>query len=380
MKKLLIGITVLALVAVTGVVLVSSSQAAPTATPKPVPPLPVVKAAAKIIAEAKVVPVTSAELAFASGGIVAETLTAPGEQVKAGKVLARLDTRILDLQVAQEEANLAASQARLSQLKNAPSAAEFEAVQQSVVAAQAAYDNLLHPSAGELAELKADVEKRRAHLDQATAAYDRVGGDANPFSGMLPQRVDVQTAWLDYVGAQALYDARVNPPEDDVQKALADLQEAKNHQAGLKPTVDELAEAQANVACAQAVRDLAVERLKNSSLLAPFAGMIVSFDAKVGEYVMAGAPVLRLADVSAWQIDTTDLTELDAIKIREGTPVTITFDAIPGFEMPGKVTHIKLYGENRQGDIVYTVVITPDRQDARLRWNMTAKVSIDEVR
>ena len=54
----------------------------------------------------------------------------------------------------------------------------------------------------------------------------------------------------------------------------------------------------------------------------------------------------------------------------------MTFDAIPGLELSGHVSQIKPYGDTRQGDIVYTVTITPDQQDERLRWNMTAKVSI----
>jgi HlyD family secretion protein len=33
-------------------------------------------------------------------------------------------------------------------------------------------------------------------------------------------------------------------------------------------------------------------------------------------------------------------------------------------------------GENKQGDITYVATIPPDRQDERLRWNMTAAVSI----
>lgn len=379
MKKLLIGICSLVVVAVAGVVLVSSSLAAPKGALEPQSTLPVVKTDAKIVAEAKVVPATSAELAFTSGGIVAEVPVAPGEQVKAGELLARLDTRILELQLEQEEANLAAAQARLGQLKNAPSAAEVEAARQNVVAAQAAYDNLLHPSVGELTTLKTDVDKSKARLDQATAAYDRLGGDSNPYAGMLPQRADVQTAWLEHVRAQAQYDARINPADDDVQQALAELQDAKNRQAGLKPTADKLAEAEGNEASAQAARNLAVERLKNAKLLAPFAGTVISSDVKIGEYVTPGTSVLRIADVSAWQVETTDLTELDVVKVREGTPVTITFDAIRGFEMAGKVSHVKLYGENRQGDIVYTVIVTPDQQDTRLRWNMTAKVSIAEA-
>jgi HlyD family secretion protein len=40
------------------------------------------------------------------------------------------------------------------------------------------------------------------------------------------------------------------------------------------------------------------------------------------------------------------------------------------------VSRIKDPGKNRQGDITYTVVVTPDQQDARRHWNMTATVSI----
>lgn len=379
MKKLIIGIVVLVLVAVGGGALVSASQAASTAATPSQAMLPPVKAEAKIVAEAKVVPETSAALAFPAGGIVAGVLTAPGQLVEPGQVLVQLDTGTLELQLAEQEANLAAAQARSSQLENTPSMIQVQSARQNLAAAEAAYDNLLHPSAGELAALKADVDKSKALLDQATAAYDRVGGDGNVFAAMLPQRAQMQTAWLDYTRALALYDARVNPTDAEIQQALADVQNAKNEQARLQPTVDELAEAEANAAAAQAARDLAADQLRNARLAAPIAGTVVSVEAKVGEYVTAGISILQLADVSAWQIETTDLTELDIDKIREGMLATITFDAIPGLELPGKVSFIKLYGENRQGDIVYTVVVTPDQQDARLRWNMTAKVNFDQA-
>jgi HlyD family secretion protein len=47
-------------------------------------------------------------------------------------------------------------------------------------------------------------------------------------------------------------------------------------------------------------------------------------------------------------------------------------------ELTGKVASIKGFGENRQGDIVYTVVVKLDTQDPRLRWNMTAKVTFSK--
>jgi len=41
------------------------------------------------------------------------------------------------------------------------------------------------------------------------------------------------------------------------------------------------------------------------------------------------------------------------------------------------VVRIKAIGENKMGDITYTVVIQPDQHDERLRWNMTASVVIE---
>jgi HlyD family secretion protein len=82
-----------------------------------------------------------------------------------------------------------------------------------------------------------------------------------------------------------------------------------------------------------------------------------------------------LADVSAWQIQTDDLTELQVGRVNEGDRVTLTLEAIPDLELAGKVTRIRPIGENKRGDITYTVIITPDRQDSRLKWNMTAIVA-----
>ena len=97
----------------------------------------------------------------------------------------------------------------------------------------------------------------------------------------------------------------------------------------------------------------------------------------MGEQVSPGAPVAVLADLSSWQIETDDLTELNIVRIAEGAPVLITFDAIPDLELPGKVVRIKEIGENKMGDMTYTVIIAPDQNDDRLRWNMTATVVIE---
>ena len=134
--------------------------------------------------------------------------------------------------------------------------------------------------------------------------------------------------------------------------------------------------AAAEVQSAQAALTLAQAALDATELRAPFAGTVAAIMPKAGEYVASGAALVDLADMAAWQIETTDLTELNVVSVRAGSPAEMTFDAIPGLKLPGTVSRIRALGENRQGDITYIVTVKPARHDARLRWNMTASVTI----
>jgi len=194
------------------------------------------------------------------------------------------------------------------------------------------------------------------------------------------------------VAAAQLQQAKAGPSKEDIAVAQAQLQQASGQlataQAQVKqaeaslararkgPTAEDVAVVSAQVEQARVGVERARSALGDGELRAPFAGTIVSLSAKAGEYLAGGQVLVRLADLGNWQIETTDLTELGVVNVREGDPVAVTFDALPDLQLSGKVATIRGYGEDRQGDIVYTVVIAPDRQDERLRWNMTAKVSI----
>ena len=368
----------------------------------------------------------SAALGLPSAGVVISVPVTLGAQVKAGDVLAQLDTRQLELQLAQAAANVAVAQAKLDQFNEGPAAQDVAAAQQNVASAQAAYDKVragpaasdlaaaraaltsaqknyarvrAGPNAEQLRNLAAQRDNARAARDQAQAAYDRIKGA--PDAGARPESLQLQQATNNFNAADAAYkdaqghptDAelaaasaqvqaaqaaldRLTPDAAEVQAKLAALENAKAALAKLQPTAGDRAVLEAGVQAAQAARDLAAEQLSAARLVAPFAGTVVSLDIAAGEYATPGTPILRLADTSAWRIETKDLTELNIAQVQEGMPATITFDAIPGLELSGRVSQIKPYGDNRQGDIVYTVTITPDQQDERLRWNMTAKVSL----
>jgi len=98
-------------------------------------------------------------------------------------------------------------------------------------------------------------------------------------------------------------------------------------------------------------------------------------NAKTGGSINAGEIAVTIADISSWIVITTDVTEIDVVKLKESQPVTVTLDAIPDTVLNGEVLSIgQGYTEN-QGDIVYEVTILLTDQDPNMRWGMTAVVT-----
>jgi HlyD family secretion protein len=169
--------------------------------------------------------------------------------------------------------------------------------------------------------------------------------------------------------------------QGNVVAAQASVSAAEAHLAEIqaKPTDATLAAASARVKGAEVNLKQARLAVEKTTLSAPIAGTIVEINLKVGEIPATTSAAVVLADLSSWEIETDDLTELSVVRIREGDAATITFDALPGFEIPGTVAEITSLGKNRQGDIVYTVTIKPSSWDERLRWNMTASAQINSA-
>jgi HlyD family secretion protein len=298
-----------------------------------------------------------------------------------------------------------AAQAQLARVEQGARPEEIAAAEAALAAAQASLQKVKEgPREGELVAARADVANAQAALQQAQAAYDRVKD--SPEIQMRPEALALEQATNAYNAAKARLNAlQTGASSADIAAARAQVQQAQAQLdavkaparsaeieaaqaeirraqaqldlllAGARP--ETIAAVEADVAAAEAALQQANVALAETELRAPFAGTLASFDAKVGEQVAPASPIAVLADLSAWQIETDDLTELNVVRVHEGDPVTITFDAIPDLELPGKVVRIEAIGQNKMGDITYTVVVEPEQYDERLRWNMTASVVIE---
>lgn len=167
--------------------------------------------------------------------------------------------------------------------------------------------------------------------------------------------------------------------EANVAQAQAALDAARAQQAlapdGVPQEQKDLLAAQ--VAQAQAALEAAQTMLAEASLRAPFAGTIVTIDTEVGEVVAPGAPVVMLADLSEWRVETLDMQEGDAVRLRRGQRVRVKVAALPGETLAGVVERIALSASAYQGNVTYVVRVRLEETAAPLSWGMTAFVEID---
>lgn len=171
----------------------------------------------------------------------------------------------------------------------------------------------------------------------------------------------------------------------DVRRAEAALERAEIQlelvpddasPAQLESAQAELRLAQAELTLARSALAEAEVALRQTELRAPFAGTVVRIEVSEGEQALAGETLITIADLSAWFLETTDLGELDVVRIAVGDRATITFEALPELTLSGTVDRINARGTAQQGGVRFDVVIAPDEHHPELLWNLTATVSI----
>ena len=118
----------------------------------------------------------------------------------------------------------------------------------------------------------------------------------------------------------------------------------------------------------------AKDNLLNYSLYAPFSGTLSSVAVKKTDSVSSGTIIATL--ITNQQVAEITLNEVDAAKIIIGQKTTLTFDAIPDLTIAGKVAEIDSVGTVSSGVVNYTIKISFDTSDARVKPGMSTNATI----
>ncbi len=345
-----------------------------------------------VVASGEVVPAQEAQLGFAVAGRVQTVAVVEGGEVQPDEVLVTLETDLLEVDLTQAQAALAAAQAQQALRAADPRPGEVAAAEAQVQAAEAALaqaaaqrDQLAAgATAAEVAAAQAQLAAAQAEEKAARDAYDQLRDrkveDWEEEVTILRLRAAQQSriaAEAQLAQAEKGAEIQVRIARAAVWSAAAQRDAAQAQldllQAGA--TAEEIAAAEAAVEQASAALQAARAALDQATLRAPFAGIVAALEVAPGETVLPGQVVLALADLGHLQVETTDLSERDVGLVTVGDRAIVHVDPL-GVEIGGQVVRVASQATTVGGDVVYQVVVALDEQPPGLRWGMTVEVEI----
>ena len=221
-----------------------------------------------------------AEVSAESGGRVVATPVERGSRVESGTVLVRVSPAEAAAQLQEAEANAAQIEARLG------------------LQPGTSFDPMVVP----------DVMNAKASLDLAEAEFARM-------RSLLDQKVV----------SQSEFDQR----STQVEAARQQYQVAQN---SARQSYRSLQAARARLA-------LAAKNVADTSVKAPFSGIVAERLVSVGDYVTRGTRVATVVKIDPLRVELT-IPEQAVSLVRVGQPVKLTVDAYPGEVFEAKVRFV----------------------------------------
>lgn len=295
--------------------------------------------AVSVSASGTVVPAHNVGVYPPTSGTLAHVEVSDGAQVKAGDVLATLDTTPLSLAVAQAKAAYTAALAQRQSVDNAvPSGSERSAAN------------------GALSAARAQASTASKNYADYRAAYDKATPDER--TAMVAQLRTLKSART-----------TANAAVSTAKAATSKLNRAA--QVGTART----AAAQAISAAKKALR-LAQQNLDNAKLTAPFDG-IVAFSGTVepGSGVTAGVAALTIVDPTRMEFQAA-VNQTDIAGVQAGQAAQVTLDA---FDTPfaGKVLSVQaLPRTTSTGGVAFDARISLQAGSSRLFQGMSGSADI----
>jgi HlyD family secretion protein len=374
-------------------------------------------------------------LSSSRGGRIVAIYAQEGERVSAGQELLRLDSTLLDGQIAVAQAQLRQAEARLSHIEagarpSAIAVAEAQLAQARATHAAALQDltdaRALRANPQEwnmqVEVAKVRVDSAQYRLQSAIALKDaaEVAKDTADFiadqlldwSDLVPRPqmpgelrsatyewwqawagVDAATATLNDANARLMHWRSVlaDPYELDAQVAISEATVAQAEAAvdaaqaqldllRVGASGEQRAAARSRLAQAQAALDALIAQGHELVIVAPADGVILSQAAHAGEVAAPGGTLLSMADLSEVKL-TVYVAENRLGEVAVQQTVRVAVDALPGRIFEGRVTQIADSAEytprnvaTKEGRVttVYAVQIALPNPEALLKPGMSA--------
>jgi HlyD family secretion protein len=279
-----------------------------------------------VVATGKIQPLSKAEIKSKASGIVKKIYVDYGDRVKQGQILAELDKIQLQAIMRESQANMQA--------------------------AEAARDSA-----------KATLERNKVDAEGPDVPFLKLGMDR------------AEHEYREGVVSKSVV-------EDAQKNYQLGLNRQMSAQTNLTVSKADIAKAEAQVAQAQAALENAQEDLRNSTIVSPIDGLVLSRDVNVGDAVSSilvlgsqATPIMTLGDVSEVYVQG-KVDEADIGKVYLHQPARIVVESFKDKKFVGKVTKISPLGKEKDNVTTFEVRVSIANPTLELKANMSANAEI----
>ena len=238
-----------------------------------------------------------------------------GDSVKAGQLIATIESADLDAALAAAEAAASGGKWRVS-------------------AAQATERENRGETASGVAVAEAQVKSAQATLAQVQAQLSHQKADTSRTVALAGQGIASQQAKDEAVTSLQAAEAAVNAAAGNVAQAEAALRQARAHQLLAEVSAQSVNESRDAAANARALAAQARVQHSYAEIVAPADGIVNVWAARQGEVVTAGSAIVTLMDLSqTWIYAPLPETQADAVKLGDSLRVVMP----SGATLEGKV-------------------------------------------
>jgi HlyD family secretion protein len=323
-----------------------------------------------------------------------------GQRVEAGDLIAAIDDG--ELQRAVTDAQRALD--RAIEDRDRAQADAQETYRQQLDDAQAQYDEELRQAERTLADAQNALQRTQMQppttsLAQAQVDLQRaIGAEAeaeDDYKQALDRPWDPQSIrdtlykqWQERITDRGLAERRLKDAQDTLDAYALDLEAKKENVARAEEDLArvELEQVQQPVeepSYARAVQDgerqlaEAQDALADAEIRAPWAGLVTSIDAAVGDSVSVNTSIVTLIDVAQLYFVTDNLSERHVAQLRPGQPAAITLRAYPDTVVNGQIDSVIPQSGQAQGDEArFVAYIRLEETSLALLPGMTGRVEV----
>jgi multidrug resistance efflux pump len=281
-------------------------------------------------------------------------------------------------QVAQAQAQSPQAQARIAQI-------ELERAQIALDDAQDEYQQALDRPweeqkvrdalAKALEQAQLSHRAAQARLDDAQGALQAHTASLRVLAAQVTAaRIGLEQA-QETQQAHRLALAILEDEVENARLALAHLRAWENPYRD-PARAQEIEQAEARLEQARGAVAQIEQQMQDATLVSPLDGTVGLVSVRAGEQVVPAQSLVIVGDLDTLRVETTDLDEIDVVRVSVGQTAAVVFDALPDRVFEGYVTRISPMAEPGSGGVHYSVVLELTEVDPALRWGMTAFVDI----